>query len=57
MEQLKEWFKSERANRDTDKARLVKRAETAEAALEPVAEELSRLKCQINAMTSAIFGK
>ena len=57
MEQLKEWFKSERANRDTDKARLVKRAETAEAALEPVAEELSGLKRQINAMTSAIFGK
>ena len=29
----------------------------AEAALKPVAEELSGLKRQINAMTSAIFGK
>ena len=57
MEQLKEWFKSERANWDTEKAGLVKRAETAEAALEPGAEELSGLKRQINAMTSAIFGK
>ena len=57
MEQLKEWFKSERANWDTEKAGLVKRAETAEAALEPVAEELFGLKRQINAMTSAIFGK
>ena len=57
MEQLKEWFKSERANWDTEKAGLVKRAETAEAALEPMTEELSGLKRQINAMTSAIFGK
>ena len=57
MEQLKEWFKSEQANWDTEKAGLVKRVETAEAALEPVAEELSGLKRQINAMTSAIFGK
>ena len=57
MEQLKEWFKSEQANWDTKKAGLVKRAETAEAAFEPVAEELSGLKRQINAMTSAIFGK
>ena len=54
---LKEWFKSERDNWNTEKAELVKRAETAEAALEPVAEELSGLKRQINAMTSAIFGK
>ena len=57
MEQLKEWFKSEQANWDTEKAGLLKRAETAEAALEPVAEELSGLKRQINAMTSAIFDK
>ena len=57
MEQLKEWFKSEQANWDTEKAGLVKRVETAEAALEPVTEEPSGLKRQINAMTSAIFGK
>ena len=57
MEQLKEWFKSEQANWDTEKAGLVKRGETVEAALEPVTEELSGLKRQINDMTSAIFGK
>ena len=57
MEQLKEWFKSEQANWETKKAGLVKRSETDESALKPVAEELSGLKCQINAMTSAIFGK
>ena len=57
MEHLKEWFKSERANWDTEKAGLLKRAEDAESALKPVAEELSGLKRQVNAMTSAIFGK
>ena len=57
MEQLKEWFKSERANWDTEKAGLLKQAEDAESALKPVAEELSGLKRQVNAMTSAIFGK
>ena len=57
MEQLKEWFKAEHANWDIEKAGLVKRGETAEVALEPVKEELSGLKRQINAMTSAIFGK
>ena len=57
MEQLKKWFKSERTNWDTKKAGLLKRAEDAESALKPVAEELSGLKRQINAMASAIFGK
>ena len=57
MEQLKEWFKSERANWDTEKAGLLKQAEDVESALKPVAEELSGLKRQVNAMTSAIFGK
>ena len=57
MEQLKEWFKSKRANWDTEKAGLLKRAEDSESALKPVAEELSGLKRQVNAMTSAIFGK
>ena len=57
MEQLKEWFKSVQANWDSEKAGLVKRTETAESALKPVAEELSGLKHQINAMAFAIFGK
>ena len=57
MEQLKEWFMYERANWDTEKAGLLKWAEDAESALKPVAEELSGLKRQVNAMTSAIFGK
>ena len=57
MEQLKEWFKSERANWDTEKAGLLKRAEDAESALKPVTKELTGLKRQVNAMTSAIFGK
>ena len=57
MEQLKDSFKNERAGWETEKGALLKRAEEAEAALKPVAEELSGLKRQINAMTSAIFGK
>ena len=57
MEHLKEWFNFERINWDTEKAGLLKRAEDAEAALKPVTEELTGLKRQINAMTSAIFGK
>ena len=36
---------------------LQKRAEDAEATLKPVVEELTGLKWQINAMTSAVFGK
>ena len=57
MEQLKEQFKTERANWDTEKGTLLKWAEDAESALKPVAEELSGLKRQVNAMTSAVFGK
>ena len=57
MEQLKEGFKNERASWETEKATLLKRAEDVESALKPVAEELTRLKRQVNAMTSAIFGK
>ena len=56
-ERLKESFKKERADWATEKAGLTKRAENAEAALKPVAEELTGLKRQINAMTSTIFGK
>ena len=36
---------------------MLKRAEDAEAALKPVAEELTGLKHQVDAMTYAIFGK
>ena len=57
MEQLKDGFKTERANWEVEKAALLKQAEDAEAALKPVAEELTGLKHQVNAMTSAIFGK
>ena len=47
----------EHANWDTEKGTLLKQAEDAESALKPVAEELTGLKHQVNAMTSAIFGK
>ena len=57
MEQLKESFKSEWAGWDTKKVALLKRAEDAETALKPVAEELTSLKRQINAMTTDVFGK
>ena len=56
-EQLKEGFKKERADWATEKAGLTKRAENAEAALKPVADELTSVKRQIHAMTDAIFGK
>ena len=57
MEQLKDGFKTERTNWETEKAALLKRAEDAEAALKPVEEELTGLKHQVNAMTAAFFGK
>ena len=57
MEQLKDGFKGERADWEAKKATSLKRVEDAEAALKPVAEELSGLKRQINAMTTTIFGK
>ena len=57
MEKLKETFNKERADWETEKAGLIKKAEDAEAALKPVVEELTGLKWQINAMTSAVFGK
>ena len=56
-EQLKEGFKKERADWATEKAALTKRAENAEAALKPVADELTSVKRQIHSMTTAIFGK
>jgi len=57
MEKLKENFQKERADWDIEKSTLQKRAEDAEAALKPVTEELNGLKRQINAMTTAVFGK
>ena len=57
MEQLKDGFKGKRVAWEAGRATLLKRAEDAEAALKPVTEELTGLKRQINAMTSAIFGK
>ena len=56
MEQLKEFFKGERADWATEKTTLLKREEDVENALKPATEELSSLKRQIDAMTSAIFG-
>lgn len=57
MEKPKENFNKERAVWETENAGLTKRAEDAEAALKPVVDELTGLKQQINAMTSAVFGK
>ena len=57
MEQLKDGFKTERTNWETEKAAMLKRAEDAEAALKPVEEELTGLKHQVNTMTAAVFGK
>ena len=57
MDQLKDGFKNERASWETEKDALLKWAEDAESALKLVVEELTGLKCQVNAMTSAIFGK
>ena len=57
MEKLKETFNKERAYWETEKAGLIKKVEDAKAALKLVVEELSGLKRQIDAMTSAVFGK
>ena len=57
MEKLKETFNKERADWETEKAGLTKKAEDGEAALKPVVEELNGLKRQIDAMTSDVFGK
>ena len=57
MEKLEEYFNQDYAEWETEKAGLIKRVVDAEEALKPVVEELAGLKRQINAMTSAIFGK
>ena len=57
MEKLKEGFNKERAVWEAEKSALIKRAENAEAALKPVVDELTGVKRQIHAMTTAVFGK
>ena len=57
MEKLEESFAKERADWNTEKSALQKRAEDAEAALKPVVDELTGVKRQIHAMTAAVFGK
>ena len=44
MEKLKESFNKDRANWETEKSGLTKRAEGAEAALKPIVDELAGLK-------------
>ena len=57
MEKLKGSFNKDCPDCETKKSGLTDRAVNAEAALQPVVDELAGLKRQINAMTSAIFGK
>ena len=57
MEKLKESFNKDCADWETEESGLTKRVVDAEAALKPVVDELAGLKHQINATTSAIFGK
>ena len=57
MEQLKENFKKKRADWATEKSALIKRAEDAEAALQPAPDEQTSIKWHMHAMTIAIFGK
>ena len=47
MEKLKESFNKERADWETEKTALMKRAENAEAALKPVVDELTSVKRQV----------
>ena len=56
-EDLKRFFDEERTTFEVQKKDLEKRVQDAEGALNPVTEELTGLKCQIDLMTSAIFGK
>ena len=57
MEKLKEGFNKERADWETERSALIKRAEKAEAALKLVVDELTGVKRQIHGMTAAVFGK
>ena len=57
MEKLKESFNKEQTDWNTEKSALQKRAEDAEAALQPVVNDLTGVKRQVHAMTAAVFGK
>ena len=57
MEKLKEGFAKERADWNTEKSALRKRAEDAEAALKPVVDELTGVKRQVHATAADVFGK
>ena len=54
---LKKYFEEERTTFEVQKKDMEKRVQDAEGALNPVTEELTGLKKQIELMTSAIFGK
>ena len=56
-EDLKKYFEEERTTFEVQKKDLEKKIQDAEGALNPVTEELTGLKQQIELMTSAIFGK
>ena len=55
--QLKKYFEAERTTWEVQRNALEKRAKDAEEALNPVTQELTGLKRQIELMTSAVFGK
>ena len=57
MEKLKKDFEAERSAWEVQRNALEKRAKDAEAALNPVTQELTGLRQQIELMTSAIFGE
>ena len=57
MEKLKKDFEAKRSTWEVQRNALEKRAKDAEAALNPVTQELSGLRQQIEFMTSAIFGE
>ena len=57
IEKIKTNFDGERDTWETEKSKLLKRAEDAETELKATTEELSGLKQHISHMTAAIFGK
>ena len=57
MEKLKKDFEVERSSWEVQRNALEKRAKDAEAALNPVTQEWTGLRQQIELMTSAIFGE
>ena len=56
-EDQKKYFEEERTAFEVQKKDLEKRVQDAEGALNPVREELTGLKQQVEMMTTAIFGK